>query len=93
MISVLWATDDDRILFRAAVQTGIIVKGRAHRDYEEDMASAWFAVSFTGIPRCDLAMVTVTFAEDYTHDRFNKEDALTKFLEPYVYAKDLDLHA
>lgn len=86
-------TDDDRILFRAAVQTDIVVKGRTRRDYEEDMASAWFAVSFTGILRCGLTMVTITSVEDYTQERFNKEDALTKFLVPYIYAKDLDLHA
>jgi hypothetical protein len=57
------------------------------------MTSAWFAVSFTGILRGGLTMVTITSVEDYTKECFSKEDALTKFLVPYVYAKDLDLHA
>ncbi|WET88664.1 helix-turn-helix transcriptional regulator [Ligilactobacillus murinus] len=86
-------TEDDRILFRAAVQADIVVKGKTRRDYEEDMTSAWFAVSFTGILRGGLTMVTITSVEDYTKECFSKEDALTKFLVPYVYAKDLDLHA
>ena len=86
-------TEDDRILFHAAVQADIVVKGRTRRDYEEDMASAWFAVSFTGILRGGLTMVTITSVEDYTKEYFSKEDALTKFLVPYIYAKDLDLHA
>lgn len=86
-------TEDDRIIFRAAVQTDIVVKGRTRRDYEEDIVSAWFAVSFTGILRGGLTMVTITAVEDYTKEKFCKEDTLTKFLVPYVYAKDLDSHA
>ena len=50
-------TDDDRILFRAAVQADVIVKGRSRRDYEEDIVYPWFSISFTGILRCGLNMV------------------------------------
>ena len=83
-------TEDDRILFRAAVQADIVVKGRTRRDYEKDMASAWFAVSFTGILRGGLTMVTITSVEDYTKECFSKEDALTKFLVPWIIVNKVD---
>ncbi|WP_233106295.1 restriction endonuclease subunit S [[Clostridium] innocuum] len=86
-------TEDDRIMFRAAIQADIVIKGKTYRDYEEDMPCSWFAVSFTGILRCGLTMVTITAVEEYTKEKFCKEDALSKFLVPYVYAKDLDSHA
>lgn len=86
-------TEDDRILFRAAVQADVIVKGRSRRDYEEDIAYPWFSISFTGILRCGLNMVTITSVGEYSKERFNKEDALSQYLIPYVYSKDLDVHA
>lgn len=86
-------TEDDRILFRAAVQADVIVKGRSRRDYEEDIVYPWFSISFTGILRCGLNMVTITSVDEYSKERFNKEDALTQYLIPYVYSKDLDDHA
>lgn len=86
-------TEDDRILFRAAIQTDIIVKGRSRRDYEEDVVYPWFSISFTGILRCGLNMVTITSVGEYSKERFSKEDALSQYLIPYVYSKDLDAHA
>ncbi|MCC8049302.1 MAG: hypothetical protein LIP10_01410 [Clostridiales bacterium] len=86
-------TEDDRILFRAAIQADIIVKGWSRRDYEEDVASAWFSISFTGILRCGLNMVTITSVGEYSKECFNKEDALSQYLIPYVYSSDLDIHA
>lgn len=86
-------TEDDRIFFRAAVQADVIIKGRSRRDYEDDVVYPWFAVSFTGILRCGLTMVTITSVDEYSKERFNKEDALSQYLIPYVYSKDLDAHA
>ena len=86
-------TEDDRILFRAAVQADVIVKGRSRRDYEEDIVYPWFSISFTGILRCGLSMVTITSMGVYSKERFSKEDALSQYLVPYVYSKDLDTHA
>lgn len=86
-------TEDDRILFRAAVQADVLVKGRSRRDYEEDVVSPWFSVSFTGILRYGLNMVTITSIGEYSRECFDKEDALSQYLIPYVYSKDLDTHA
>lgn len=84
---------DDRIYFRAAVQTDVIVKGRSRRGYEGDVVYPWFAISFTGILRCGLTMVTITAVDEYSKERFEKEDALSQYLIPYVYSTDLDVHA
>ncbi len=86
-------TEDDRILFRAAIQADVVVKGRSRRDYEEDIVSPWFSISFTGILRCGLNMVTILSVAEYSKEYFSKEDALSQYLVPYVYSKDLDLHA
>lgn len=86
-------TEDDRILFRAAIQADVVVKGRSRRDYEEDIVSPWFSISFTGILRCGLNMVTILSVAEYSKEYFSKEDALSRYLVPYVYSKDLDIHA
>ena len=86
-------TEDDSIQFRAAIQADVIIKGRSRRDYEEDMVNPWFSIFFTGILRGGLNMVTITAVEEYTRDSFNKENALSKYLVPYVSSKDLDHHA
>ena len=80
-------TEDDRILFRAAIQTDIIVKGRSRRDYEEDVVYPWFSISFTGILRCGLNMVTITSVGEYSKERFSKEDAFSHslFIIPIMY--------
>ena len=41
--------EGDCICFRAAVQTDVILRGKGHRDYEEDMVTPWFTVAFSGI--------------------------------------------
>lgn len=35
-------------------------------------------------------MVQIVDVDTYSRDRFNKEDSLSKFLVPYLYATDLD---
>ena len=86
-------TEDDSILFRASIQADVVIKGRSRRDYEEDMVNPWFSITFTAILRGGLNMVTITSIEEYTRDNFNKENALSKYLVPYVSSKDLDLYA
>lgn len=86
-------TEDDTILFRASIQADVIIKGRSRCDYEEDMVNSWFSIFFTGILRGGLNMVTITSVEEYTCDSFNKENALSRYLVPYVSSKDLDHHA
>ena len=76
------------IRFRAAVQTDVILRGKGRRDYEEDMVSPWFTVAFSGILHNGLSNVSILGVEDYSREKFDKEDALTKYLVPYVYAKD-----
>lgn len=36
---------------------------------------------------------TITSVGEYSKERFSKEDALSQYLIPYVYSKDLDAHA
>ena len=86
-------TDDDTLIFRAAVQADITISGKGRRDYDIDNISSWFSVSFSGLLRRGLTQVTITDVSDYTRERFNAEDALTRYLVPYVYARDLDIHA
>ncbi len=86
-------TEDDSILFRASIQADVVIKGRSRRDYEEDMVNPWFSITFTAILRGGLNMVTITSIEEYTRDNFNKENALSRYLVPYVSSKDLDLYA
>lgn len=83
----------DQIDFKASVQADIEISGKGRRDYESDIASAWFSIEFTGILRNGLNMVTITKIEPYSREKWKAEDALTKFLVPYMYAKDLDRHA
>lgn len=85
--------EGDCICFRTAVQTDVILRGKGHRDYEEDMVTPWFTVAFSGILHNGLSNVRILGVDDYSRERFDKEDALTKYLVPYVYAKDLDEHA
>lgn len=83
-------TEDDRINFRAAVQADIQISGRNRRDYDEDIVDRWFAISFTAILRGGLNMVTITGIDEYSKERLHAEDALTKYLVPYISAKSLD---
>jgi hypothetical protein len=84
---------DDHITFQASVQADISIHGKRRNDYEDDMLDRWFLFSFSAVLRNGLSNVRITGLEEYSQQRFNSEDALTKFLVPYIYAKDLDEHA
>lgn len=38
-------------------------------------------------------MVTITSVDEYSKERFNKENTLSQYLIPYIYSEDLDAHA
>jgi len=86
-------TEDDTINFHAVIQADITISGKGRRDYDKDNISSWFSVSFTGLLRGGLSKVTITDVSDYTKERFNAEDALTRYLVPYMFSRDLDAHA
>ena len=90
---VFHESDSDQIRFRASVQADIELSGRNRRDYENDSTEFWFAVSFTAALHDGLHNVVITNISEYTKEKFQAEDSLTKYLVPYVYAKDLDSHA
>jgi hypothetical protein len=59
------STDGNRIIFNAAVEADVILKGMGKRDYDADMNNPWYAVSFTGYLSDGLNMVIqpCTFSE------------------------------
>lgn len=79
--------------FCASVQADVILKGLGKRDYEADEQQLWFSVYFTGHLLSGLNMVTITKVDLYSKDKFNAEDSLSRYLVPYLYAKDLDREA
>ena len=56
------------------------------------MIDRWFCVSCSATLRNGLNNFRINYISDYSFERFKAEDALTKYLVPYVYAKDLDKH-
>lgn len=87
------STDGNRIIFNAAVEADIILKGMGKRDYDADMNNPWYTVSFTGYLSDGLNMVTITGVDDYSADRFDKNTTLSKYLVPYLYAENLEKEA
>jgi DNA-binding Xre family transcriptional regulator len=87
------STDGNRIIFNAAVEADVILKGMGKRDYDADMNNPWYTVSFTGYLSDGLNMVTITGVDEYSADRFDKNTTLSKYLVPYLYAEDLEKEA
>ena len=85
--------DNDQIEFRASIQTEIEISGKRRRDFESDTTDCWFSISFSAVLNNGLHQVKLLDISEYSKERFNAEDSLTKYLVPYVYAKDLDSHA
>ena len=69
------------------MQADVIVKGRSRRDYEEDIVYPWFSISFTGILRCGLNMVTITSVGEYSKERFSKKDRSVSVFDPICVLK------
>lgn len=81
---------DDNIKFNLAVYADIEIDGRGKYDWEQDMIERWFRVTFIGVLKEGLHDLKITNVEEYSKERFNAEDCLTRFLVPYIYSKDLD---
>ena len=83
----------DRIRFNATVCAEIIIRGQRRRDYESSGVEKWFSVQLTGSMKDGLESISIEGVDTYSKGRYNKEDALTRYMVPYLYAKDLDAEA
>ncbi|KNB74720.1 hypothetical protein ADS79_01425 [Brevibacillus reuszeri] len=82
-----------QIFFNATIQAEIVLKGMGKRDYEADRQSKWFILSFYGHLISGLRKVMIIDVRDYSKERFSKENALSRYLVPYLYSEDLDNEA
>jgi len=82
-----------QIFFNATINADIVLKGMGKQDYEADMKSKWFIVSFYGHLISGLRKVMIIDVREYSRERFCKENALSKYLVPYIYSEDLDKEA
>ncbi|MNW33011.1 hypothetical protein D3C74_99650 [compost metagenome] len=82
-----------QIFFNATIQAEIVLKGMGKRDYDADRQSKWFILSFYGHLISGLRKVMIIDVRDYSKERFSKENALSKYLVPYLYSEDLDNEA
>lgn len=86
-------SDVDRIECKITVRADIEISGRGRRDYESDSTECWLSIPFSATLKNGLQQVRMGYASEYSKELFRAEDALTKYLVPYIYAKDLDKHA
>ncbi len=86
-------SDVDRIECKITVRADIEISGRGRRDYESDSTECWLSIPFSVTLKNGLQQVRMGYASEYSKELFRAEDALTKYLVPYIYAKDLDKHA
>jgi len=86
-------SDTDRIECKVTVRAEIEISGRGRRDYESDSTECWLSIPFSATLNNGLQQVRIGYASEYSRELFRAEDALTKYLVPYIYAKDLDKHA
>ncbi|WP_081327452.1 helix-turn-helix domain-containing protein [Paenibacillus polymyxa] len=82
-----------QIFFNATINAEIVLKGMGKRDYEADRQSKWFILSFYGHLISGLRKVMIIDVRNYSKERFSKENALSKYLVPYLYSEDLDNEA
>ena len=86
-------SDTDRIECKIAIRAEVEISGRGRRDYESDSTEWWLSIPFSATLKNGLKHVNIGYASEYSRELFRAEDALTKYLVPYIYAKDLDKHA
>lgn len=86
-------SDTDRIECKVTVRAEIEISGHGRRDYESDSTECWISIPLSATLRNGLQQVSIGYASEYSRELFRAEDALTKYLVPYIYAKDLDKHA
>jgi DNA-binding Xre family transcriptional regulator len=87
------STEGNLIIFNAAVEADVILKGIGKRDYDADYKNPWYTLTFTGYLSDGLNMVTITGIDDYYADKFDKNSTLSKYLVPYLYTEDLEKEA
>lgn len=83
----------DKIEFNIAIQTETEIKGKSKYGYKNDCTVKWFKIPFQATLKNGLQNVKMGYIYEYSKEKFNTEDALTKYLAPYMYVKDLDVHA
>lgn len=86
-------SDTDRVECKVTVRAEIEISGRGRRDYESDSTECWISIPLSATLRNGLQQVSIGYASEYSRELFRAEDALTQYLVPYIYAKDLDKHA
>lgn len=86
-------SNTDRIECKIAIRAEVEISGRGRRDYESDSTECWLSIPFSTTLKNGLKHVNIGYASEYSRELFRAEDALTKYLVPYIYAKDLDKHA
>lgn len=86
-------SDTDRIECKVTVRAEVEISGRGRRDYESDSTECWLSIPFSATLKNGLQQVRIGYVSEYSRELFRAEDALTKYLVPYIYAKDLDKHA
>lgn len=80
-------SDIDRIECKIAIRAEIEISGHGRRDYESDSTECWLSISFAATLKNGLQHVSIGCASEYSRGLFCAEDALTKYLVPYIYAK------
>jgi len=84
----------EKFLFKVTCKVYINIKGRTrYRDYDEQSVYCWLSISFSASLKEKLTGVKITDVDEYSKQRFDSENALTRYLVPYIYSKDLDKHA
>ena len=86
-------TDSSQLIFTASIRAEIDIPGCESEDYENRRLERWFSVSFTATLRNGLRNVEIQRVCEYTKERFNAEDALSRYLVPYIHTGSLEKHA
>lgn len=79
--------------FRLTLTVEVNISGKSRYDYESESKSVWVSVYFTSLLENGLHNVRITKVDEYSQERFKKEDKLNHFLVPYLYSEDADIVA
>lgn len=82
-------TSGSAINFNATVEADSVVKDSGY-GYEEDETDVWCSLYCSAIFSNGLSGFRILRVDDYTKNQYNKEDSLSHYLVPYLYAVDLD---
>lgn len=83
----------DGIECQIIVRSKIEISRRSRYSLKTDTIDCWLSIPFLATLRNGLKDVLIGEVSAYSKEQFRAEDALTKHLVPYIYAKDLDKHA